>query len=280
MSDSSPRVSFITVNFQMRDYIRNLLKGIEDAKLGFSYEYLLVDNYPPGKQDGILEIAREQFPWVKTMDTGGNLGFGRGNNLAMKEAKGDYILLANPDLTVFPGELEKWIEWMDQHPDVGISGPRTLNPDGTDQESCYRFYTIMMPLYRRTVLGKLPWAKREVDRFAMKGMDRTKEQDVDWVQGSAMCIRRSLLEKIGGFDERYFMYLEDSDLCRQAWENGMRVTYTPVAKVVHYHQRQSRLKKPWDIFTNKTIRYHVRSAYKYFQKYQGKPNPRELREKA
>ncbi len=108
----------------------------------------------------------------------------------------------------------------------------------------------------------------------MKGMDRTKEQDVDWLLGAALLIRRDLLARIGNFDERFFLYFEDADVCRRMWMAGMRVTYAPVAKLVHYHNRQSRNRHFWQNFTNKTTRFHIASGMKYFLKYFGKPNPR------
>jgi GT2 family glycosyltransferase len=265
-----PLVTFITVNFRMREHIRNLLKGLEDAKVVFPYEYYLVDCSP---EDGTTVMVNQAYPWVKTIDPKANLGFGRGNNVAIKQAKGKYIVLVNPDLVIFPQQLENWVHWMETHPDVGISAPRVLNPDRTDQDTCCRFHTIGIPVYRRTVLGRLPWAKKAVDRFLMRDMDRSKEQPIDWAQGSALCIRRDLIEKIGAFDESFFMYFEDTDLCRRAWKAGSRVMYTPAAYVVHYHHRESRIKRPWEIFTNKTTRYHIKSAFHYFWKYRGQKLP-------
>ena len=128
-----PKVTFITVNFRMREHIRNLLKGLEDAQVRFPYEYYMVDCSP---EDGTTVMVNELYPWVKTIDPKANLGFGRGNNVAIKVSKGEYIMLTNPDLVIFPDQLEKLIEWMDKHPDVGIAAPRVLNPDGTDQETC------------------------------------------------------------------------------------------------------------------------------------------------
>ena len=204
MSELPLKVSVVTVNYKMPEFIRHLLEGVEAAKWAFPFEYILVDN---DSHDGVPAFVRERFSWVKVRENQ-NTGFGGGNNVALKEVKGEYVILMNPDLTVFPDEVEKWIAWMDEHPDVGISGPRTLNPDRTDQNSCYAFHHWSTPVYRRTALGKMPWAKKELNRFLLTDMDRTKEQDVDWVQGSAMCIRRSLLERIGGFDESFFMYLK------------------------------------------------------------------------
>jgi GT2 family glycosyltransferase len=270
-----PVVSFVTVNYKTPHFIRQLLQGVQDAKFTFPFEYFLVDN---DSHDGVLEMVRKEFPWATAIDAGYNSGFAVGNNLGITRSSGKYIVPLNPDLTVFPGEMEKWIAWMDAHPEVGISGPRIFSPDGTDQDSCYRFHSLMTPVYRRTPLGKLPWAKRAIENLLMKGMDRTKEQEVDWVLGAALCVRREVFEKIGGFDERFFMYFEDEDWCRRAWEKGFRVAYTPVASFTHYYRRQSRIKRPWEVFTNRVTRIHIESGVKYFWKYFRQPNPRLARE--
>lgn len=266
-----PKVSFVTVNYKTPHFIRHLLRGIDQAKLPFPFEYFVVDNTP---EDDALAPAVRAYPWATLIATERNLGFGGGNNLAITRARGEYVVLLNPDLTVFPGEIDAWIRWMEERQDVGISGPRTLNPDGSDQHSSYRFPGPFIPLYRRTLLGSSPWGKRAIASYLMHDMDRGTEQDVDWVQGSAMCIRRSVLEHVGPFDERFFMYFEDTDLCRRVWEAGHRVAYTPRARFVHYLQRESRTKYPWEALTNRLARAHIQSGVKYFLKYRGKPNPR------
>ena len=270
MSDQ-PLVSFITVNYKMNHLIRHLLQGIEDAHLPFSFEYFLVDN---ASDDGIEQMVRERFPWVTFISSAVNGGFGAGNNLGLNWAQGRYVAFLNPDLTIMPGELEKWIAWMEAHPEVGISGPRVVNPDLCDQDSCYRFPELLTPVYRRTFLGKLPWAQRAMDHYLMKDMDRSVVQPVDWVLGATMMVRRSLLERIGVFDERFFMYFEDADLCRRAWMAGSQVIYTPVARIIHYHRRQSQTRYVWQAITNPLTRIHIESGVKYFLKYYRTPRPR------
>lgn len=273
---NSARVSIITVNYNKPHFIRHLLKGLEAARPALDFEYFVVDN---ASSDGSVTMIAEQFSWVKLIRSDKNLGFGGGNNLALRQAQGEYIFLCNPDLTLFPGELEKWVKAMDEHPDVGISSPRVLNPDGTDQISCYRFPTLFTPLLRRTFLGQLPYAREAVAGYTMSDMDRERAQDVDWVFGAAVLIRRDLLAKIGFFDERFFMYFEDADLCRRAWEAGSRVSYLPVSKVMHYHQRDSRVRKTLEflaLLTNSLARAHFLSGLKYFLKYFRKPNPRKI----
>lgn len=265
-----PKVTFITVNFKMKEYVRALLKGMEIAHVSIPFEYILVDN---ASEDGIGEMIREQFPWVRYIASSKNIGFGAGNNIGIREARGEYVVLLNPDLVIVPGQFEPWIDWMDAHPRVGISGPRLLNPDGTDQQSCFRFYHWTIPFYRRTMLGKTPWGKKALRHFRMDDMDRNKEQKVDCVLGAAMMVRQDLLRRLGGIDERFFLYFEDTDLCRRAWKEGYEVMYTPVAKLFHYYQRQSHVHHVWDILTNRAARIHIMSGIRYFLKYWNEPNP-------
>lgn len=267
----TPLVTFVTVNYKTPHHIRQLFKGVEEAGFRFPFEYILVDN---ASGDGTIEMVRERFPWVRIVESPANIGYGAGNNLALAEARGEYILLFNPDVTVFPGEVEAWLEWMHVRPNVGISGPRILNPDGSDQESCYRFPNLLTPVLRRTFLGRFPTARKSLDRYVMKDMDRALEQDVDWVLGAAMLIRKNVLNNIGHFDPRFFMYFEEADICRRAWSAGHRVTYAPVSRFMHYHGRESRIRFPWEFITNKLARVHLASGVKYFLKHLGSPDPR------
>ncbi len=276
VTSEAPQVSFIIVNYKMVNFLRHLLKGIQDAPPAFTYEFFIVDN---DSKDGIDEVIKTDFPWVKLMVLPKNIGLGAGVNAALPSARGKYIMFLNPDLVVEPGELDKWFQWMESHPDVGVSGPRLMNPDGTDQESCYRFPNPLIPILRRTPLGKLPYFSGIVSRYRMEGLDRTKEHDLDWVLGAAMLIRRDTLEKMGRFDERFFLYFEDADVCRRAWLAGERVVYTPIAHVLHYYQRQSQTKTLWQALQNPVTRIHIASGFKYFAKYFGQPNPREVYEK-
>lgn len=264
------KITFVTVCYKTPGLIRQLLKGLESAGLPFEFEYFLVDN----GDDGTAGMVRERFPWVTVIDGHGNIGFGAANNLAFRRATGEYVMLVNPDLTVFQGEIEKLLAFADLNPDMGLIGPQLLNPDRSLQRTFHRFPSPLIPLYRRTMLGRTRWGRRAVDHYLMTDADHTRVQDVDGLFGAAILIRRAALDAIGHFDERYFIYFEDVDLCRRAWEAGWRVCYAPVAKFVHYHQRESDVKRPWHLVTNRTAREHIKSAITYFLKYRGKPHPR------
>jgi len=265
----SPKVSFITVAYKTPHLIRLLLRGVEAAKFAFPFEYFLVDN----GGDGTAKMVRERFPWVTIVEPEENLGFAKGNNLALRQAQGEYVMLTNPDLTIFPGEMEKLIAFADTSPDAGLIGPRIEYPNGERQESCTRFPVSLMPAYRRTVLGKTPWGKRAIDRYLMRDIDHNGAHHADVLYGAAILARQKALNEIGHLDERFFMYYEDVDLCRRAWEKGWKVVYAPVARFAHYHTRDSVIANPLELITKPTTRYHIASGIQYHLKYRGVPLP-------
>ena len=219
-------------------------------------------------------MVRARFPWVTVLDVPGNVGFGAGNNLAAEQAVGEYLMLLNPDLTVFPGQMELLLAFADSHPKAGIIGPKLLNPDRSIQRSFYRFPSALIPLYRRTALGRTSWGQKALHHYFMEDANVEESQEVDGFFGSAMLIRRRSFQEIGGFDERFFMYFEDIDLCRRTWEHGWQIQYAPQSMFVHYHQRESEVKHPFDLLRNRLVREHVKSGAKYFWKNRGKGHPR------
>jgi GT2 family glycosyltransferase len=265
------KITFVTVAYKGPELIRNLLKGVELAKFDFPFEYILVNN---NAGDATAEIVKEQFPWVTYVDAPGNVGFAAGNNIGFRLAKGEYVMCVNPDLTIFPGEVEKLVQYADAHPEFGIVGPRLLNPNGTIQKNFHRFPSPLIPVYRRTLMGKTPWGKRAIARYFLEDVDPMSLREVDGLFGAALLIRKKALEDFGHFDEGYFMYFEDVDLCRRAWEKGWKVGYFPDACFVHYHQRESYSKQPWKSLFNPLSRAHIASAVRYFRKFYGKPSPR------
>lgn len=266
-----PLVSVIIVNYNMMDFLRHTLTSLQKTAGNVNYETIIIDN---ASKDGCETTIPELFPWVTFKQNKQNLGLGAAVNVGLDMAKGEYIAFLNPDLILEEHQFERWVDWMVSHPDVGVSGPRLLNVDGTDQESCYAFPNPLIPVLRRTPLGSLPGFSSMIHQFTLRDMDREQEAEVDWVLGAAMLIRRNALDQIGQFDTRFFLYYEDADVCRRMWKAGWRVVYTPCAKIVHYYQRLSRKDGFLGIITNKVTRIHIASGIKYFLKYLGEPNPR------
>ncbi|USN53899.1 MAG: glycosyltransferase family 2 protein [Candidatus Nomurabacteria bacterium] len=257
-------LSIIIVNYKSRGLVKTCLRGIEQSHLRCSYEVIVVDN---NSNDGTMEMLQERFPDVKGIQLNENRGLASGNNVGMRAAQGQFFLIINPDIAIFENMIEKMLDFMKKNPQIALLAPKLTNPDGTVQESMYRFPGMMIPLYRRTPLGNLPWAKKALRHYIMRDTEKTHTQPVDWVLGACMLVRRSAYEQIGEMDERYFLYFEDVDWCRRFWAAGYAVYYYPEAALVHYHRRLS-AESPGlsGIFTAAT-RIHIHSGIRYFAKY-------------
>lgn len=266
-------VSIVIVNYRTRGMVKQGLKSVRAARPRLNYEVLVVDN---DSKDGLPQMIREEFPEVRLIALERNLGFAAGNNAAFRKAKGKYVFVLNPDAMVDPGSVEALFAYMEAHPEIGVLGPRLVRPDGEIQESVHRFPTPWIPVYRRTPLGRLARARVALDRYAMRGELSDAPQEVDWMEGAALFVRRAAMDEVGMFDERYFLYFEDADWCRRFWEKGWKVIHHPGISIIHYHRRES-ADALWFLapFTNKVSRIHIESAVKYFLKWKGKTLPRK-----
>ncbi len=253
-------VSVIVVNYRSREKTRGCLLSLRKADFsGILHEIIVVDN---SEENDFDEAFRKEFPEATFLWSGKNLGMGSGNNCGARDAKGSFFLILNPDTVIRPDVVRVLFNFMKDREDVGIAGPKLLNPDGTLQYSCLRFPKLWTPILRRTFLGR--FAPRHLGRYLMTDFDHGSERNVDWMIGSCLMIRADFYRKAGGFDERFFMYFEDIDLCRRSWRGGLRVVYYPRAVVVHDHARGS-ARMRWFIapFTSTLAREHIWSWVKY-----------------
>lgn len=252
--------------------LRQTLRGLRRAAPTLRVEVIVIDNNPSA---GIESVLRQEFPEVRYFRNERNLGFGGAMNVGIREAQGEYILIFNPDIIVKPGSLEALKQFMDEHADVGVCGPRLTNPDGSLQYSCYRLPTMFLPVFRRTPLGKTKIGRRVVAHYLMHDDDHSETMDVDALIGACLFTRREALAQVGLFDERFFLYYEDNDLCRRFWENGLRVVYHPKAEMMHYHRRASADGGLLKQIRSRITWIHIHSHLKYQRKYRGSANPRE-----
>lgn len=255
-------ISVIIVNYKNQDKVLKCLDSLARADWGdLTHETIVVDNAAVGD----LEQVAAAFPDVKIIKNEKNLGMGAGNNLGAKNSAGKYLLVLNHDTMVKADAIIKLHQHLQENNKAAIVGPKLLNPDGTLQYSCFRFPKIFTPILRRTFFGNL--APKHLKDFLMKDFDHETTRAVDWLMGSCFLIRREILEKDGHiFDEKYFMYFEDTDLCRRVQEkHKLEVVYHPEAVVVHDHGRGS-AEKPWYVapFTDRLAREHLKSWIKYF----------------
>ncbi|MDA1024603.1 MAG: glycosyltransferase family 2 protein [bacterium] len=267
---STVDVSILIVHTFEKHQIRQTIRSIRRAAPKISYEIILIDNNPT---DGLMDVLTP-YDGLIYLPQERNLGFGGGMNKGIEKANVRYILVFNPDIIVQPGSLEAMVEYMEAHPEVGICGPKLMNPDGTLQYSCYRQPNLLIPVYRRTPLGRLSFAKKTVDDYLMTEMSHDEEMPVDSLIGAALFARAELLAELKGFDERFFLYYEDNDLCRRTWLSGKAVMYYPESTMIHYHRRATADGGFWRQIRNKMTWIQIHSALKYHLKYRGEPNPR------
>lgn len=267
------KVSIIIVNYNSGSLTKNCIESVLSRPLPFASEIIVVDN--ASRDDSVFHL-RSDFPEITVIANQTNLGLAGATNLGLKQAKGEYFLLLNPDIVVLDQSIEKMSDYLDTHPDIGMLGPKLISPNGALQFSCYRFYRPSTIIYRRTALGRTARGRAEVRRFLMKDFDHQTIADVDWLMGACLMVRAKTYQLIGGMDERFFLYFEDVDWCRRAWVNGWRVAYYPPATFSHYHQRSSDSNRFFHFFTNWIVRVHIASALKYFLKYRGQEPPRTI----
>jgi len=257
------------VNTRERAEVEKSLESLytDTRDSGVSFSVVIVDN-ASGEN---IEDLEKKFANLRVIKQDKNLGFGYSHNRAFETAVARYYFILNPDTDFPAGQnfLAKFVRFMDDNPKIGMAGPKIYYPDGSLQYSCYRYPSFFQPVFSRTSLGQTEYGKKASDRYLMKDFDHNKTVPVDWVMGSAMFYRRAAYEQVGGFDERYFMYAEDSDLCRRNWEAGWAVYYVHNIVLNHVHGRASaKVQNPViAILKNRFTRVHIYSWLKYFLKW-------------
>ncbi len=263
-------ISVVIVNYKSGPDTLRCVRSILDSGLEVSdgrqlgIEVVVVDN---ASGESIGADLRSGFPEVRFVQLSKNLGLGHGNNVGIEESSGKYVVVMNPDTLARRDTFQVLWKYMEAHPEVGVVGPRQLNPDLSVQGSCFRWHSVMTPVYRRTPLGRIRLARCDLARFKMCDADFGRLQEVDWLLGSFLFMRRSALREAGGFDEGFFLYFEDTDLCRRFHQHGWKVMYNPSAEILHNHNRES-ARRPWYAFyLSKATRIHLSSWFRYLRKW-------------
>lgn len=231
-------LTVIIVNYNVRQFLENALTSIGRALVGLSGEVIVVDN---ASDDGSAAMVRAKFPDVRLIESAENLGFARGNNLALREARGRHLLLINPDTIVQEDTFRVMVDFLDTHPEVGLAGCKILNPDGSFQLPCRRSFPTPWVAFTKTIgLSALFPRSRWFGRYNLTYLDPDASYDVDAVSGSFMMLRREVYEKIGGLDEAFFMYGEDLDWCYRVKQAGWRVSYVHATRIIHFKGESTR----------------------------------------
>ncbi len=237
-------IAVAVVNWNTRDLLRTCLRSVVAEAPA---ELVVADN---GSTDGSVEMVRREFPAAVLVVNPENPGYGAGANRAVGRCTTGYVLLLNSDTTLAPGALGALRDYLDRHERAAIVGPRLVHPDGTPQESCFRFPRAVRPLTRAKA-GSLP---------------HDRAGPVPWVLGAALGLRRTAFEAVGGFDETYHMYFEEVDLAYRLRKAGWETHFTPEARVVHVGGASTRQRR-----TEMLLRTRLSSLEFYRRHHQGVP---------
>jgi N-acetylglucosaminyl-diphospho-decaprenol L-rhamnosyltransferase len=238
-------VSVVIVSYKVRDLLRECLRSLVHDLEKLRGEVWVVDN---ASGDGSVEMVEAEFPWVRLIRSSWNRGYGAANNLAIRQARGRYVVTLNPDTVVPPGALLDTIAEMEAHPDIGALGPKLVLADGSLDRACRRsFPSPEVAFYRLFGLAKLFPNHPRFARYNLLNVDEDTPLDVDSVVGAFMLVRREVIERVGMFDEAFQLYGEDLDWAYRIKAAGWRVRYHPAVVVLHLKGQSSRQRPVFSI---------------------------------
>ena len=262
------KLSIVILCWNDRKVIADCLQSIFERQSTEELEVIVSDN---GSTDGSVEFVREHYPRVRVIENGTNLRFAKGNNIGIRESSGHYVLILNPDTLIHGDALEQMVVCAERHPEAGAIGCRVLNADGSYQGSARPFPTVWRDCIAALYLRSLAYLSDAFisDRYVRWSGD--SERTIDWQSGCCLMVRAELLKQLGGFDEQFYYYFEDVDLCHRVWDAGYSVVYTPNATITHLSGQSIKsfhLAFELDKFRNR---------YRYFYKYFGSEGVRRSR---
>ncbi|NDG42266.1 MAG: glycosyltransferase family 2 protein, partial [Betaproteobacteria bacterium] len=265
-------ISILIVTYNSRALIGPLLSRLQSEIGTLAAEVVLVDN---ASADDTAQSVRDEHPWVQVIASARNLGFAAGNNLAARHARGRHLLLLNPDALPEPGALRCGLALMDRHPQVGLAGGELRGVDGSRQPSARMFPTLRDEFFTLSGLAaRHPQNRlfgRLLGRLDRRWADPDEPALVDWIPGAFVFIPAAVWARLGGFDERFFMYYEEVDLCRRLRDAGLQVHYWPELKAVHIGGASARTVADARVSRagSQLESWRMRSALLYYRKQHG-----------
>lgn len=218
------------VSYRTPQLMRRCLRALEDERARLELQVTVVDN---ASGDGSADLVAEEFPWVRLIRNVRNVGFGAAHNQALRETSARYLLVLNSDASPMPGALKTLTDYLADHPDVAVVGPKLRYPDGRVQPSRRRFPTLATLFCESTQLQRMWPDNGLLRRYYVADRPDDVEQKVDWLVGACLCARARAVADVGLFDERFFLYSEELDWCRRFRAAGWRIVYVPAAEVRH-----------------------------------------------
>jgi GT2 family glycosyltransferase len=261
-------LSVLIVTYNSRRLIGSLLKQLQGQLEPLGAEVVVVDN---ASHDGTADFLASEFPWVRLVRSEHNLGFAAGNNLGARHARGEMLLLLNPDALPEPGAVESGLALMNQTRNVGMAGGRLLDTDGSTQPSARMFPTLFQEFVVLSGLAARFPRSKILGAFDRTWADPGVASVVDWVPGAFAFIRADTFASLNGFDERFFLYYEEVDLCRRLQAAGLQVHYWPQLRIQHIGGESAKTVTGQSVSKSgsQLILWRVRAGLLYYRKHHG-----------
>lgn len=234
----NPDLSIVILTYNIREMALECLESVRKVSEGLKVEIIVSDN---GSNDGVQEAIRQKFPEVILVENSENLGYASGNNRGIQVSNGRYVLILNPDTVVDKDTFKLTLQYMENNPKCGIVGCRVLNQDGTVQQSWFPEWSLRYAAWIAFGLQILFPINRINGRLTLSRKSPKQPVIVDRILGCFLWIRRKVIEQVGMFDEEFFLYGEEEDLCRRIRDKGWEVHYYPQPKIIHYGGQSTRL---------------------------------------
>ncbi|MFZ3367148.1 MAG: glycosyltransferase family 2 protein [Candidatus Sulfotelmatobacter sp.] len=264
------KLSIVILCWNDAKVIYDCLRSIYATTRSTEFEVIVSDN---GSTDGSIAFIRENYTQVRVIENGRNLRFAKANNVGIKESRGEYVLILNPDTIIHEGALDGMIAFADKHPEAGAFGCRVMNADSSYQVSARPFTSPktdwVVALQLRSLGRVCSWFGSDT-YVNWKG---DTQREVDWISGCFILVRGDVLRALEGFDEQFFYYYEDMDLCRRIWESGHPIVYTPLFEITHLKGESTNKRLP-------PINFVLDSQitrYLYYKKYYGESGMHQAR---
>lgn len=258
-SMKKPDLSIIILNYNTKNLLRDCLRSIEKSKTdGLVFQTIVVDN---ASTDGSVKMVKDDFPGVELMVSKKNLGFAGGNNLGIPHSSGRYVLFLNPDTIVEPNTFKEMVNFMNDHPQVGASTCKVILPNGKLDDACHRgFPTPWNAFCHFFGLEKIFPKSKIFSGYSLGWLPLDKIHEIDSGVGAFLMVRRKVGEEINWWDEDYYWYGEDLDLCYRIKEKGWKVMFVPTTKIIHYKGAASGIKKDSQKISTATKETKIRSV--------------------
>ncbi len=255
-------ISVVLITWNMKSMLESLLDSIIQYSQGFTYEIILIDN---NSKDGTPDLIKEKYNDIILIENSENKGVAPARNQGLKIARGKYVLILDADMQLRENSIVHLFNFMEKNEECGLVGSKLIYENGDLQLSCKRFPTILSLLARR--LEKIDFVKNSqtLIKHTMSDWDHNSIIEVDYVIGACQFIRKSVIEKIGLYDDSIFYGPEDLDYCLRVWRAGWKVMYYPETSIVHYEQRITK-----KAFFSKITYKHILGILHIFKKYNWK----------